>query len=318
MPRREGSPWTGLWTVVAKEMADHLTGVRMRVFELLIVLTAGGTFYLTIQSLNTGSGDDPFLFLKFFTTSSDPLPSFAGFLGFLIPLLAITLGFDAVNGEFNRRTLSRVLAQPLYRDALLFGKFLAGLFTLTTVLSAIWLLIFGLATFRLGVPPGGEEVGRSLLFLLSTLAYGAVWLSLSLLFSIAFRQMATAALVAIAVWLFFLVFWNVLAGALAQALQPIRYGFVGELLNQAQLELNLARIAPNTLYSETILVLLNPVVRSLGPILPSQLEGVILGTPLPLDQSILLIWPQLTALAAVSILLFVIGYVLFQRQEIRA
>ncbi len=44
--------------------------------------------------------------------------------------MAIGLGFDAVNGEHNRRTLSRILAQPIYRDALLFGKFLAGLVTL--------------------------------------------------------------------------------------------------------------------------------------------------------------------------------------------
>jgi hypothetical protein len=52
-----------------------------------------------------------------------------GFLGFLVPLIAIALAFDAVNGESNRRTMARLLAQPIYRDALLLGKFLAGLFT---------------------------------------------------------------------------------------------------------------------------------------------------------------------------------------------
>ena len=59
--------------------------------------------------------------------AQDPLPSFIALLGFLIPLVAIALAFDAINGEFNRRTLSRILAQPIYRDALLLGKFLAGL-----------------------------------------------------------------------------------------------------------------------------------------------------------------------------------------------
>ena len=43
-----------------------------------------------------------------------------------MPLIAIGLGFDAINGEHNRRTLSRILSQPIYRDALLFGKFLGG------------------------------------------------------------------------------------------------------------------------------------------------------------------------------------------------
>jgi ABC-2 type transport system permease protein len=44
----------------------------------------------------------------------------------------------------------------------------------------------------------------------------------------------------------------------------------------------------------------------------------VLGTPLPLHQSVLLIWPQLTGLIAATILLYALAYVLFQRQEIRA
>jgi ABC-2 type transport system permease protein len=43
-----------------------------------------------------------------------------------------------------------------------------------------------------------------------------------------------------------------------------------------------------------------------------------MGTPLPLNQSLALIWPHLTGLIAATILLFALAYVLFQRQEIRA
>ena len=59
-------------------------------------------------------------------------------------------------------------------------------------------------------------------------------------------------------------------------------------------------------------------MRAFGLVLPSQLQGAVLGAPLPLSESILLIWPQLTALIAVTILIFALTYVLFQRQEIRA
>ncbi|RME47335.1 MAG: ABC transporter permease, partial [Caldilineae bacterium] len=222
--RREGSPWTGLWAVVAKEMADHLTSTRMFILEILIVLTAAGTVYAATQNLRDTVGQDPFLFLKLFTTGKDPLPAFVGFLGFLVPLTAIALAFDSVNGEFNRRTMSRVLAQPIYRDALLVGKFLAALFTLALVLTTIWLLIIGMGIIGLGVPPGGEEVLRSLWFLLLTIVYGGIWLAVGMLFSIVFRQPATAALASIAVWLFFIVFWGILADLLAQVLQPIRMG----------------------------------------------------------------------------------------------
>jgi len=315
---REGSPWTGLWAVVAKEMADHLTSVRLFILELLVVLTAIGTVYTASQQLRDSAGEDAFLFLKLFTAAREPLPAFVGFLGFLVPLLAIALAFDAVNGEFNGRTLGRVLAQPIYRDALLLGKFLAGLLTLTLVLTTIWLLIMGLGILRLGVAPSGEEVARSLFFLLMTTFFGGIWLALALLFSIVFRQPATAALAAIAVWLFFTVFWSIVASLLAQALRPVQIGLPQEVLAQAQFELLLTRLSPNTLYAEAMLALFNPTTRALGFVLPIQLQGALLGTPLPLRQSLLLIWPHLTGLSAATMLVFALGYVLFQRREIRA
>lgn len=316
--RREGSPWTGLWAVLQKEVSEHLTGIRMQILEALMLLTAVGTVYAASQSIRQEIGEDPFVFLKLFTTSREPLPSFVGFLSFLVPLSAIALGFDAINGEHARRTLSRVLAQPIYRDALLLGKFLAGIFTLGIVLVGLWLVTTGMGLFILGVPPGGEEVARGLWFLLATLGYAGVWLALSMLFSTVFRQPATSALTAIAVWLLFAVFWDILSALVAQALVAQQPGYGPTELAQARIHLFLARFSPNTLYAETLLALLNPQVRALGPVLLTQLEGAVLGTPLPLSQSLLLVWPQMVALIAGTILLFCAAYVTFQRQEVRA
>lgn len=316
--RREGSPWTGLWAVFQKELADHLTSVRMQILEGLMLLTAVGTVFAATQSIRQEIGEDPFVFLKLFTTAREPLPSFVGFLSFLVPLVAIALGFDAINGEHARRTLSRVLAQPIYRDALLLGKFLAGLATLGIVLLGLWLVTTGMGLFILGVPPGGEEVARGLLFLLATLAYAGVWLALSMLFSTIFRQPATSALTAIALWLLFAVFWDILAALVAQAIVAQQVGNPLTELVQARIQLSLSRVSPNTLYGEVVLALLNPQVRALGPVLLTQLEGAVLGTPLPLSQSLLLVWPQIVALTAGTILLFCAAYITFQRQEVRA
>ncbi|HXF81411.1 MAG TPA: ABC transporter permease [bacterium] len=315
---REGSPWTGLWAVTLKELADHLSSIRMQLLEGLIFLTALGSAYAAAQELRATVAEDPFLYLKLFTTAREPLPSFIAFLGFLIPLVAIALGFDAVNGEHNRRTLSRILSQPIYRDAVLLGKFLAALGTLAISLLALWLLVTGLGLVRLGVVPSGEEVARGLLFLLATLAYAGIWLALAMLFSVVFRQPATSALAAIAVWLFVAVFWDIITGVAAAAVHPAASGDPFEELAQTQLRQLLARLSPNTLYGEVLLVLLNPEVRSLGPIFLAQLEGAVLGTPLPLGQSLLLAWPQLTGLLAALLVCFAGGYVLFQRQEVRA
>jgi ABC-2 type transport system permease protein len=44
----------------------------------------------------------------------------------------------------------------------------------------------------------------------------------------------------------------------------------------------------------------------------------VLGEPLPLIDSLVIIWPQITGLVAATILLFALGYTIFQRQEVRA
>src|SRR5579862_5823352 len=316
--RREGSPLTGVGAVLAKETADYLSGARMWLTEALVFLTAIGAAYAAILSIRATIGESPFLFLRLFTMAQDPLPSFISLLGFLIPLVAIAIGFDAINGEFNRRTMSRVLAQPIYRDALLLGKFLAGLLSLSIGLVTLWLLVIGFGLLRLGVPPSTEETLRMFGFLVATIAYGGVWLALGLLFSVIFRAPATAALAALGVWLVFALFWTVITPLVASAIAGPPEGIFGPSLAYLQTQTIIDRLSPNTLYAETALALLHPATRALGPVLLSQLEGALLGAPLPAAQSFLLIWPQLTGLVAASIVIYAIAYIIFQRQEIRA
>ena len=316
--RRRGSPWTGLGAVVAKETADHLSSARMRILEALVFLTALAAAYQAIRTIRATIGESPFLFLRLLTLSQEPLPSFIALLGFLIPLVAIALAFDAINGEFNRRTMSRILAQPIYRDALLLGKFCAALLALTIGLISLWLLVLGLGLLLFGLPPSTEETVRMLGFLIATIAYGGVWIAVALLFSVLFRAPATAALAALGVWLLFALFWSVLTPLVANLLAGPPEGVFGPRLAYLQTQTVIDRLSPNTLYGETALALLQPATRALGPVLISQLEGALLGAPLPAAQSFILIWPQLTGLIALTIVIFVIAYIAFQRQEIRA
>ncbi|MGN6117108.1 MAG: ABC transporter permease [Nitrobacter sp.] len=319
--RREGSPFQGVGAVAVKELADNLSSARMFVLEWLIVLTALAALYSAIDSLRKTTAQDPFLLLRLFTVNHAPLPSFVAILGFLIPLMAIGLGFDAINGEHNRRTLSRILAQPIYRDALLIGKFLAGLATLAMSLAALWLMVIGLGLIFLGVPPGGEEVARSLAFLVIAVFYAGVWLALAMLLSIVFRSSATAALVALGIWLFLTVLWPMLAPAIAQMIAPPdpRYALLGlESPDTAVWTQMLSRISPNHLFSEAMVGVLSPTTRTLGPVFLEQLRGAVMGAPLPLSQSLIIVWPQTVGLIAGTIVLFAAGYVVFQRQEVRA
>ena len=311
--QREGTPWRGLGVVTLKELSDHLSSARMRVLEWLVVLTAMAALYGAIQNIRDTTAEDPFLFLRLFTTAREPLPSFVAFMSFLVPLMAIGLGFDAVNGEHSRRTLSRILSQPIYRDALLFGKFLAALATLTISLIALWLLVIGLGLVLLGVPPGGEEMLRSLVFLGVTIVYAGVWLVLAMLASILFRSAATAALVTLGLWLFLTVIWPALAPGIMDIIVPGANDAARLIGGQM-----LSRLSPATLYDESVLAILHPTTRTLGPVYLSQLQGAVMGAPLPFGESVLIAWPQIVGLVAATILLFVAGYVVFQRQEVRA
>jgi ABC-2 type transport system permease protein len=240
-------------------------------------------------------------------------------LSFLVPLVSIGLGFDLVNSEHNQRTLSRVLSQPIYRDALLFGKFLAGLATMAISLIALWLLLIGIGLFRLGIPPGGEEIGRALIFLLVTIAYSGVWLALALLLSVVFRSAATAALLALGMWLFLTILWPLMMPLVAGILNPS-----GDVLSLLDTQVVLSRVSPGALFNEVVAVVLDPSLRSTQQSMFAQMglmlleRGAIPGAPIPLLQSVLVVWGQIVGLVAGTILLFVTSYIVFQRQEVRA
>lgn len=316
--QREGSPFRGMSVVALKEAADHLTSARVHLVMLLVILTAVGAIYGAIGQIKQTIGEDPFLFLRLFTTARDPLPSFVSFLGFLLPLVAIALGFDGINGEYSRRTMSRILAQPIYRDALLAGKFVGGIIVLAICLLTLWLLMTGVGILLLGLPPSGEEIIRGLAYLFCSLAYAGVWLAVALLFSTLFRSPATSALAALTLWLLFSIFWGMLTPLVAGLVVPVDPLDPMTAVDQAGVQHGLARLSPNTLYGEMTLALLNPATRSLGLVFVSQLQGALMGAPLPVAQSALLIWPQLAGLIAAMLLVFTIAYVTFQRQEIRA
>lgn len=318
MSRREGSPFSGLATIALKEAADHMNSARIHLVMLLVILTAIGSVYAAIGQIEVTTGEDPFLFLRLFTTAQPPLPSFVSFLGFLVPLVAIALGFDAINGEYSRHTLSRILSQPIYRDALLTGKFLGGLLVIAICLLALWLLVTGLGILLLGLPPSGEEIARGLAFLLSTFVYAGVWLAVAMAFSTLVKSPATSALCALTVWLVFTVFWPMLAPLIAGAVAPIDPLDPMTAVHQIDLSQAIARVSPNVLYGEATLAILNPATRSLGLLFASQMSGAVMGAPLPLSQSIALVWPQIAGMIAAVVVLFTLAYVSFQRQEIRA
>jgi ABC-2 type transport system permease protein len=90
-----------------------------------------------------------------------------------------------------------------------------------------------------------------------------------------------------------------------------------ELIRHEQLRIAIMRLSPAYLLQEVSLAVLNPAVRIMGPLSPERLQGFI-PSPLSLGQSLMVVWPQLTLLAALSIVCFGISYVVFMRREVRS
>lgn len=310
----------GFWALYNKELADSVHSRKFLIILALIIITAVGSIYGALSALQAQaaelSGD--FIFLKLFTTTGNEIPSFISFISLLGPLVGLVLGFDAINGERSSGTLSRLVSQPIYRDSIINAKFAAGATIIFIMVFALSIIMCGIGLIALGIAPTGEEVVRIIVFMLFTGVYMTFWLGLSILFSILCRHAATSALAVIAVWLIFAVFIGLLAGIIANALYPITenasQSVIASNYETAQL---VNRVSPTYLYTEAVSTILDPTIRVLGLITTEQALGTVVGA-LPLDQSLLLVWPQLAGLAALTVITFAVSYICFMKQEVRA
>ena len=258
------------WVIVHKEISDHVKSWRFLILIGIIALTCMGSLYTALTNIGAAiKPDDPdssFLFLKLFTASDGTLPSFVLFINFLGPLLGIALGFDAVNSEQNKGTLSRMLSQPIHRDCIINAKFVAALIVIGIMLFVLGFLVMGFGLIAIGIPPTAEEFWRIVFFLITSIFYVAFWLNLAILFSLRFRQAATSALASVAVWLFFSVFYTMIVNLVAKGLSPSQMASPYQIISYQKFILGLMRLAPSELFNEATTTLLMPSVRSIGPL----------------------------------------------------
>jgi ABC-2 type transport system permease protein len=314
---------SGIAAVFWKELADHFNSKRFIILSILIFVAGIAAIYLAAQNIRTGITENTqFIFLRLFIVSGENLPfSFPLFLSLFIPIVGIALGFDAINSERSSGNLSRVLSQPLYRDSVINGKFLAGLVTLAILVVSIVVLVGGMGLRMIGVPPTAEEVLRLFAFIFVSIIYGAFWMALAVLFSVFFKRTATSALASIALWIFVFLFISLIARSIAGAVIPIDQNSSLDLIaRNDEIYRTISRISPTTLYGETVQVLLLPEMGNPSStlMLLNIYAGGMTPTPLSLGQSLLLVWPQMTSLIALTALCFAGSYIKFIREEIRA
>lgn len=192
------------WTAVARK--EYLENVRnawvVAVSVVFLALTLIASVFAGFSQVGAQGGPS-FAGIGLTLNAMDSLS------GFLLPILALMLGFGTIAGERESGSLALLMAQPLRRVHIVAGKWI-GLFA---VLGTAVLAGFGLGGAFVLARTGGTaaDVRTLLIFLLETLAWGAAWTSVTLFLSSWFNRRGTAIAGSIGAWFFFsTLIWSLL------------------------------------------------------------------------------------------------------------
>lgn len=289
--------------MLRKELTDIFNSTRFLVLFVLLLAVSAFALYSAGNGIR-GSGSEGFLFLKIYTIESSGTQFFSFLLNYInfiplifVPLYGVVMGFDAVNRERASGTLSRILSQPVYRDSIINGKFLAAFIVLAIMVASSILIMAGFGIRMIGIPPTAEEIIRIFLYWIFIVIYGAFWISISVLFSILFRNLATSVIVSILVWL------------------VLSFGVL--IIAMSTENSTVLNVSPNWLFGQASAMMLFPTVRTLGTLSPEQTQFMV-ANPLSLGQSLQVIFPYIVGLISLSAVCFAISYIVFMKQEIRS
>jgi Cu-processing system permease protein len=126
---------------------------------------------------------------------------------FLLPLIALLISHDAIVGEIERGTMLLLLSYPVGRWQVLLGKFIGHL----AILAFATVLGYGAAVILLatsGTEIDADSLTAFAMMIGSSVLLGAVFIAIGYLISALVRERATAAGIAIGIWLLFVVLYD--------------------------------------------------------------------------------------------------------------
>lgn len=197
-----------MWDIGRKQLEDTFSSRKFLLILGLFLALSLGSVYLGVQDYNQQmdriqSGDfygeipeEPSLIDVFDTMVSLNLPLAAG-------VLALLLSYDSVSREREEGTIELLLSYPVYRDEVINGKFVAGLFTVSIALLIAFTSASGLAIYLTGKLPTVEQIYRLMFMWQGSVVYMAFFFGLGTLFSTVFRSSWRSLIAGMAVLLLF-------------------------------------------------------------------------------------------------------------------
>ena len=133
--------------------------------------------------------------------------SLASLTIFLLPLIALLLGFDAIVGESERGTMLLLLTYPLSRPQLVIGKFL-GHAAVLCFATAVGYGIAGIAVALREAEFSPPEIQAFGTLIGSSILLGCAFLALGYLVSVLARDRGAAAGAAVGIWFVFVLLYD--------------------------------------------------------------------------------------------------------------
>lgn len=187
-----------IFAIARKEFKDGIRNRWIIAITLVFALLAMGLAYFGPAASGTAG----------FVSLTATIVSLASLAVFLIPLIALMLAYDSIVGEREQGTLLLLLSYPISRAQLLIGKFMGHgiILALSTLIgfgsAGILIAIF---THQLDNIQLWKEFG---FFILSASLLGWVFIAFSYLISVSTSEKSKAAGIALVVWFFFVIVFD--------------------------------------------------------------------------------------------------------------
>jgi len=287
---------TNVLVIAQKEFADIIAS------PFFLILTATYTlivFTFSYRSVLLGqySGVESILMSAFSNITKQ--------VGWLAPLIGITLGFDTVIRERKSGSLNVLLTHPVFRDNIILGKLLGITSILALVICFSMMVSLGTILIASGVQVGEMEFIRIVVFTIITFFYVLIFAGIAILLSVIASDAADSLIYNVAIWLLVCIVSGAVIIAIAAIITGQSYPF--------DLASKLINISPLHYYSEATA---GRIDLSWGGINNEPVNAGIFDVRFTLSQWFNEFWTEVLVLIVTPITLMIISFMAFLKKDI--
>ncbi|ADI74338.1 conserved hypothetical protein [Methanohalobium evestigatum Z-7303] len=282
--------------VAQKEFADNITNsmfLLLTATYLLIIFTF--SYRSVIHGTNIGGGELTLIF------------GFSGLIeeiGWFIPLIGITLGFNTVIKERKSGSLNVLLTHPVFRDNIITGKLLGIIGVIAFVIMSTVVISSGTLIAMLGIQVSLMEITRIALFSVFTLFYALIYAGIAVLISTVVYEAANSLIYNVAIWILTCIFTGPIMETLSDLLTKAGIGLKAS---------ELIMISPLHYYSKIVHGVDDMSIGKVG--VQYEIDGI-LDAQFTLAQWFNTFWTDITAILIIPIILLFASFIMFMRQDI--